>query len=892
MFNFFKKKAKKDNVVTKALNPAIAEGFLNDIDDIVCIANYDGTIETINNFEKNEQYKTLKDLLFEMNNKDTYQKIIDKIIKDGVFNEDVVFIDKDNRRNRYIIAYNMASLQKMFFYIKDMDKYYNKEQNLIDQLDRQNEYLKSKDLFIANLSHEIKTPINIIVGMIYFLKDTHLNEDQIEYVKKLDDASNLLLEMVNGILDLSKSKEYSGINAKVDFNLKAFLDNIIDVFEEKLTEKDLKLYVNLNFDADLNIYADKSRLNQVFVNLLGNAIKYTDKGFIELDARKVEETSVSYTLQFCLKDTGMGIKREDTLKIFREFSQVDDPTRKVKDGKGMGLAIAKKIVEDMNGKMWVESSMGLGSKFYFNITVEKSNRNFVELEENSQEENILVQAQNKEYIDDGIRRKVLLVEDNELNVEITKKIVEEMNYTCDVAPDGLEAIKKIKEVGIDYFDIILMDIHMPKYNGYEISKILKTDMGVKTPIVALTATTLTNEIMRENSEYILDFIQKPFKPADLQEKIKRVVCKDKDEELDAEKKHLLLLGESTEQLNELKEKLLKRFDVAITTSEVDATILLETGVIDGIVVDEFENLDKQFSIINQIKCDKTYCTIPIILIHDRPDTKLEEMAATYEIKGIIKPFEIARLDLAVKTKLDSRDKEEKLEEVIEKTKEETENVYNFLFESMVNLTTSKSKETGEHLMRTKEDMKIMLKKYEEFYQENLFTSNEIIEDIAMAAVLHDIGKVGIPDNILNKNGRLTDEEYEIIKTHVVIGRNILESTYGNKVSNNILDYAKDIVYHHHEKYDGTGYPEKLKGEEISVISRIMSLIDVYDALANDRVYKKAMPYEEVEEFIKSQSGKSFDPKIVNVFSLVKDDLKKINEENKDILNHKPEDVNV
>ena len=118
----------------------------------------------------------------------------------------------------------------------------------------------------------------------------------------------------------------------------------------------------------------------------------------------------------------MGIKREDTLKIFREFSQVDDPTRKVKDGKGMGLAIAKKIVEDMNGKMWVESSMGLGSKFYFNITVEKSNRNFVELEENSQEENILVQAQNKEYIDDGIRRKVLLVEDNELNVEIVRKM--------------------------------------------------------------------------------------------------------------------------------------------------------------------------------------------------------------------------------------------------------------------------------------------------------------------------------------------------------------------------------------------------------------------------------------------------------------------------------------
>ena len=178
-------------------------------------------------------------------------------------------------------------------------------------------------------------------------------------------------------------------------------------------------------------------------------------------------------------------------------------------------------------------------------------------------------------------------------------------------------------------------------------------------------------------------------------------------------------------------------------------------------------------------------------------------------------------------------------------------------------------------------MRLMLREYEIFYKENLYTSTEIIEDIAMAAVLHDSGKVGIPDNVLHKPGRLDDEEYEIIKSHVTIGRNILETTYGNKASNKILDFAKDIVYHHHEKYDGTGYPEGLKGEEISLNSRIMALIDVYDALANDRVYKKAMPYEEVEEFMKAQSGKSFDPKVVNIFLLLKDDLKAINERYKD-----------
>ena len=878
MLEFFKRK--KDKEITKALNPVIAEGFLNRIKDVICIVNYDGTIETINNPDVNKNYKTLNQLLEEKTNKETFHRIVSKVMQEGCITEDVELLRERNKVNKYIIAYNMPSLQKMFFYIKDTTEYFEKEESFIDEIDKKNEYLKTKDLFIANLSHEVRTPINIIVGMIYFLKETQLDENQLEYVKKLDDAANMLLEMVNGILDLSENRDYVRVETKVDFNLKEFLDNMIEIFEGRILEKGLKLYVNLNFDTNLNIYADKSRLNQVFVNLLENAIKYTEKGFIELDARKVEETNVSYKLQFCLKDTGMGIKREDTLRIFREFSQVEDPTKKTKDGKGMGLAIAKKIVEDMNGKMWVESSMGLGSKFYFNIVVEKSNKNFVEIEDKHNEE-IGTESKKRNYTDTS-QKKILLVEDNDLNIEITKKVIEDMDYICDFTKDGIEAIKRIKKVGIDYYDLILMDIHMPKYNGFEISKILKNDLDVKVPIVALTATTVTKDIVKDNANYIAGYISKPFKPVELQERIRNYVCIENDEEeSDVNKKHILLFGEETAKLNLYKNKLSKRFDVAISQKEVDAKILMETGVIEGIIIDQLDNLERQFSFINQLKCDKSFCDVPIILIDEKPESKLKELAKNYEIKNVIEKYELDRFDLAVQSLLEDIQKEEKLENIIEKSKEETENVYNFLFESMVNFTASKSKETGEHLKRTKQFMKVMLRKYEEFYQEHLFTTEETIEDISMAAVLHDIGKVGIPDSILNKPGRLTDEEYAVIQSHVIIGRSILETSYSDKISNNILNYAKDIVYHHHEKYNGTGYPERLKGDEISVISRIMALIDVYDALANDRVYKRAMPYQEVEEMINNQSGSAFDPKIVNIFNLVKEDIRQINEENKD-----------
>ena len=884
---FNKSKEEKDTKKSVESNGPIVsqksvEEFLDKLEDIICIANYDGTIDKINNPEAHKDISTLQDIFHEPENKEAYHKLIETIKNNGTFINDIDINRHLNNVRLYVAAYNLPEQNKIIFYIKDQTKYSQKEHELIDEIDKQEDFVKSKDLFIADLSHEIRTPMNIIVGMIYFLKDTSLDSKQLEYVTKLDEASNLLLEIVNGILDLSKQTTHVSVDARVDFNFKDFLDGIIEMFKDRVTDRGLQLYVNQNIDETVNVCADKARLGQVFINLIENAIKYTDKGFIELDARKVEETNISYKLQFCLKDTGIGIKREDSLKIFREFSQVEDPTKKVKDGKGMGLAIAKKIVEDMNGKMWVESSMGLGSKFYFNIVVDKSNKTYDEINEEPQTPEIIERPEVSDLIDtekDDVQRKILLVEDNDMNIEIATKIIAELNFICDVAKDGIQAIQKVKEADKHYYDLILMDIHMPRYNGYEISKILKKDLDVKVPIVALTATTVTDKIKKDNAEYIVDYILKPIKPAEFKDKLKSYMYTPKTDV--GPKKHILLLGSDESRLNYLKSKLVKSFEVAITKSELDAQILLESGSVDLILIDEFDNLETEFTFITNIKCNPVFSKLPIVLINKDESSKLKEKAYAMQISSIVEKFEVEHCGTAVKNILSKLESKNKLENTLEHAKEENENVYNFLFDSMVNLTTSRSKETGEHLKRTKEYMKLMLREYENFYKENLYTSNEIIEDIAMAAVLHDIGKIGIPDNVLHKPGRLDDEEYEIIKSHVTIGRNILETTYGNKVSNKILDFAKDIVYHHHEKYDGTGYPEGLKGDEISLNSRIMALIDVYDALANDRVYKKAMPYEEVEEFMRSQSGKSFDPKVVNVFLILKDELKAINEQYKD-----------
>jgi len=184
-------------------------------------------------------------------------------------------------------------------------------------------------------------------------------------------------------------------------------------------------------------------------------------------------------------------------------------------------------------------------------------------------------------------------------------------------------------------------------------------------------------------------------------------------------------------------------------------------------------------------------------------------------------------------------------------------------------------------MRTQEYIKIMLREYERVFCTREFEDIKKVEDIGVAATLHDIGKVGIPDEILNKPGKLTEEEYTKIKDHVIIGHQILENTSSDNLSNDILEYAKEITLHHHEKYDGTGYPDSLQGNQINIVSRIMAVIDVYDALVNNRVYKEALPYEEAEKYIISQSGKAFDPKVVNIFINAKDKLKSINEKYKE-----------
>lgn len=864
--NFLKlfKKRNNKNLLGNGLNKDVVEGFIDKIEDIVCIADMNYKIDYINKPELSKKYNYLLELLEYEQNEELYNEIVGTAKREGFYSNNIEIVKNKEKYGLYIAIYYINTVEKYIIYIKDINKYLQNENILKERLSKSNEELRNKELFVANLSHEIKTPINIIVAMIYFLKSTKLDENQMEYINRLESASDLLTELVNNILTVTKSEKVTNaVNTKEKFILKDLIDKVYFIFKNDMEEKNIQWSLKSNIDLNIELYESKTRLEQVFINLISNAVKYTEKGYIEIEVTKISENINSCNIRFCIKDTGIGIKREDTIKIFKEFEQTADPTIKEKEGFGLGLPLVKKIIESMGGKIWVESSYGLGSKFFFELNILKNANSLLK-------ENI---SDNKEIVEEKINtvsNKVLIVDDNNIINEITQKILSEIEIECDIAEDGMEAIKKVEENGLNYYSVILMDIHMPKYNGYDISRIMKQELGVRTPIVALTATNITDDIIEQNKNYISSYIQKPVKPEELKHIIKNMIDNKNNGNVVKKRETILFAADKIKNW-EIVEELNNTFNVICTLNIKDINIIIETKNIAAIIVDKNEEIFKDDVI------DGSNKNLQLFLDYELIEGKQKNISIN-TMEGYIKKIEnISNIGYIIKDIIDRYNKENNIENTIEDYNNEISEIYKFLYDSLVNLTSVRSKETGSHLMRTQEYIKIMLREYEKEFKTGEFESIKKIDNMGVAATLHDIGKVGIPDNILNKPGKLDEEEYSKIKDHVIIGHQILENTSSDNISDDVLEYAKEITLHHHEKYDGTGYPEGLEGEKINIISRIMAIIDVYDALVNDRVYKKAMSYKEAEDYIISQSGKAFDPKVVNVFINVKSKLKNINE---------------
>ena len=334
----------------------------------------------------------------------------------------------------------------------------------------------SKSEFLANMSHEIRTPLNAILGFVDLLKDESKGRKSLEYINIIESSSKNLLKIIEDILDFSKIEKGKLDIDKIDFNAKAEFEVIINLYDAKASQKNITLYLNISENLPETLNTDPLRVKQVISNLLSNAIKFTSEG-------KNIYLNIIYKdkhLDISVKDEGKGIGKDKLSHIFESFSQEDNSTTREYGGTGLGLSISRELVKLLGGELKVNSTLKVGSEFYFSIPV-GIGKNRTKLVESQKDINLK-------------NKKILLVEDNKANQMFMKVILKKIGLKIDIANDGLEAVEAFKD---KKYDSIFMDENMPNMNGIEatkeILKIEKENNLLHTPIIALTANALKGD---------------------------------------------------------------------------------------------------------------------------------------------------------------------------------------------------------------------------------------------------------------------------------------------------------------------------------------------------------------------------------------------------------------
>lgn len=375
------------------------------------------------------------------------------------------------------------------------------EQVLIESKKRAEELAAQKQQFLSSMSHEIRTPLNAVIGITHFLMEEDPKPDQIDKLRTLKFSADNLLSLVNDILDHSKIESGKIIFSNEKFDIYERLTGLKEIMQIKSVKKNIALNLHIDKNIPQFVKGDAVRLNQILLNIVSNAIKFTEKGKVEISSKLLGQTKDHVELEFQVSDTGIGIEKEKLESIFETFTQANSNILNTYGGTGLGLAITKNLIELQGGTIQVESELGKGSVFTFKLSFHRV--------EQSQESNQELSVDKKMSLKGA---RILLVEDNPINQKIASQFLNNWGALVEVASNGRESLDKVAK---KQYDLILMDIQMPEMDGYETTSAIRAiddDYYKTVPIVSLTADAFTEVRDRVLESGMTDYVTKPINP--------------------------------------------------------------------------------------------------------------------------------------------------------------------------------------------------------------------------------------------------------------------------------------------------------------------------------------------------------------------------------------------
>ncbi|ARP40590.1 ATP-binding protein [Vibrio syngnathi] len=417
-----------------------------------------------------------------------------------VVNKELVLRRSDGTRFVALVSYYLFELDgeiATLFWAFDISEMKRLNEQLEEEKQRADLASQAKSEFLANMSHEIRTPMNAIIGLSYLAIGEIANPVAKNYVEKVHRSGHSLLSIINDILDFSKIEAGQLFIDSIPFNSLATFQDVIDLMESKAAEKQLNLSMSVDPALDTPLRGDPLRLFQVILNLVGNAIKFTETGSVSLTVALVESDDNSLTMKVMVADTGIGISDENLHKLFEAFSQADSTTTRRFGGTGLGLNISQKLVRAMGGQISVESVLGQGSEFSFVLTLPRSS--VEELAEFKAQELQL------DYQIEFKGQRVLLVEDNELNQDLALAFFTRSKLNADLAENGKEAVELAQS---NDYDMIFMDLQMPIMDGFEATRLIR-EFDKDVPIIAMSANVFADAKQRAREAGVTDFLDKP-----------------------------------------------------------------------------------------------------------------------------------------------------------------------------------------------------------------------------------------------------------------------------------------------------------------------------------------------------------------------------------------------